>query len=356
MEKFQKLQKIKGCFQEKALQQSRGRREKENNLLASSALINEIDPFALDVQKIINSKSFRRLNGKTQVFAFPENVLIRNRLIHTLEVKSIAETIATILGLNVSLVGAIAAGHDLGHTPFGHLGERFIQKNYDESFRHEIFGLTVAEKIERKGLGLNLLFETLEGITYHSRGTGEANITNNIPMEYNVVMLADKIAYLFSDINDTSRLKRFTKKIPKELYFLGENQRERVDNCITSLCLESAQEGSLSFKKSTQSQAFKSLRYWMIKNFYLVMDEEKERVLLWDKVLKTAMFLENILGISKKQIPVILASMTDQEVNILASIDYQSTIDDIKKIERMGFHEIIPYCPKTLFTKEKILW
>ena len=84
------------------------------------------------IQKIINSKSFRRLNGKTQVFTFPENVLIRNRLIHTLEVKSIAETIATILGLNISLVGAIAAGHDLGHTPFGHLGERFIQKNYDE--------------------------------------------------------------------------------------------------------------------------------------------------------------------------------------------------------------------------------
>lgn len=355
MEKFQKLQKIKGCFQKQALQQSRGRRKKENNLLASSALIDEIDPFALDIQKIINSKSFRRLNGKTQVFAFPENVLIRNRLIHTLEVKSIAETIATILGLNISLVGAIAAGHDLGHTPFGHLGERFIQKNYDESFRHEIFGLTVAEKIERKGLGLNLSFETLEGITYHSRGTGETNIINYIPMEYNVVMLADKIAYLFSDINDAKRLKRLTK-IPKELYFLGENQREQVSACITSLCLESAQEGFLSFEKSTQSQAFKFLRDWMMKNFYTTMDEEKERGTLWNKISSTAKFLEENLGIYKWQIPVILATMTDKEVELVASINYGATIEDIKKIETMGFYETIPYCPKTLFTKEKILW
>ncbi|HOZ53386.1 MAG TPA: HD domain-containing protein [bacterium] len=355
MEKFQKLKKIKGCFSEQALKKSRGRRKKENSLLASNALMDEINPFALDIQKIINSKSFRRLNGKTQVFASPENVLIRNRLIHTLEVKSIAETIATILGLNASLVGAIAAGHDLGHTPFGHLGERFIQKNYDESFHHQIFGLTVAEKIERKGLGLNLSFETLEGITYHSKGIGETNIITNIPMEYNVVMLADKIAYLFSDINDARRLGRL-KKIPKELYFLGDNQREQVDNCITSLCLESAQEEFLSFEKSIQSQAFKFLRDWMMKNFYTTMDEEKERGILWNKLLSSVKFLKEILDIPRWQIPVVLATMTDQEVNLVASINHEATIEEIKKINKLGFYETIPYCPKTLFTKEQILW
>lgn len=355
MEKFQKLQKIKGCFKELALEKSRGRKNKENVFLATNHLMDEINPFILDIQKIINSKSFRRLNGKTQVFTFPENVLIRNRLIHTLEVKSIAETIATILGLNISLVGAIAAGHDLGHTPFGHLGERFIQKNYDESFRHEIFGLTVTEKIERKGLGLNLSFETLEGITYHSRGVKDINIIIDIPMEYNVVMLADKIAYLFSDINDAKRLGKL-KNIPKELYFLGENQREQINNCIISLCLESAQEGSISFKKSNQSQAFKFLRDWMIKNFYLVMDEGKERKILWEKVKKTTNFLEEILGICKNQVPIILATMTDQEVDLVASINHEATIEDIEKIGETEFYKSIPYCPKNLFTKEQILW
>jgi dGTPase len=354
MEKFQKLKKIQGCFSKQAFKKSQGRKNNEQESM--NGIMDQIDPFALDIQKIINSKSFRRLNGKTQVFAFPKNVLIRNRLVHSLEVKSIAETIATILGLNVSLTGAIAIGHDLGHTPFGHLGERFIQRNYDENFRHEIFGLTVAEKIERQGQGLNLCFETLEGITYHSRGIGDTNIITNIPMEYNVVMLADKIAYLFSDINDANRLKKLEKKIPKEIYFLGENQRERVNNCIISLCLESSQEGFLSFEKSNQSQAFKFLRDWMIKNLYLVLDEEKERILLWDKVDRTTIFLENVLGIKKNQIPIILATMIDQEVEVISSINHQSTIEDIKKIEEMGFYESIPYCPKNLFTKEQILW
>lgn len=356
MKESAEIEEIKGCLRDMAFKNSdtKGRNKPEEDEITK--MLDKIDPYAVDIQKIKNSKSFRRLNGKTQVFAFPENVLIRNRLTHTLEVESIAETIATILGLNVNLVRAISLAHDLGHTPFGHLGERFLQKNFDPKFHHKFFGVTVAEKIERKGEGLNLSAEVLEGIIHHSRGEEKISLKENLPMEYNVVMLADKIAYLFSDINDVERLERFKEPLPEELLLLGKNQRERVDSCIMAICLESYQKRKISFSDSKESQIFNLLRDWMMQNFYKVMDEEKERGVLWEKAKSATQLLEKDLFIDPKNISSVFAIMTDDEVYQLSKInDNHTKIGDFKKISKMGFYETLSCCPELNFNYGRLL-
>ena len=293
---MKELWQILNCFSSQAFDsnKSKGRKNQEKEEMIVFETID--DPFWIDEQKIIQSKSFRRLAGKTQVFPLSSNSMVRNRLIHSLEVKSIAETIAKILGLNVSLVRAIATGHDTGHTPFGHLGERAISKISGQEFRHEIFGPILLEQIERKGKGLNLCHETLEGIRHHSRGGGNLAINKKIPLEYSVVMLADKIAYTFSDINDSLRFQRFQKnELPESIKKLGKNQREQVSSCITSLCLESASKGYLSFSDSETAKNFKDLRDWMYQKVYLVLDDEPERLGLFDKIISTHKFIEESL-------------------------------------------------------------
>ncbi len=304
------------------------------------------DPFWIDEQKILNSKSLRRLNEKTQVFPSSSNVLTRNRLIHSLEVKSIAEIISEILGLNTSLVKAIALAHDVGHAPFGHLGEDFLSSLSKKGFRHEKFGPFLLEKIERKGQGLNLSFETLEGIKHHSRGEKKITINNSIPLEYTVVMLADKFAYTFSDINDCLRVKRLKKeRLPKNLSLLGENQREWLSSCIEALCFESAEKGKISFNESNQSRVFKSVRQWMIDNVYLAMNEEEERQENIQHLKRAYAFLEGNL-FPCYDIIKILAIMTDREVILLSSIFENPTIADMKKVQLCGFWESIEYCKK----------
>ena len=148
------------------------------------------DHFWIDVQKILNSKSFRRLEGKTQVWPLAENPLVRNRLIHTMEVYFTAITIARILGLNEELTGAIALAHDLGHTPFGYLGERILSKialeKFDDpiGFKHARFSVIVAQEIERNGQGLNLMPIICDGVEYHSRGAGTMTTLENVPQEF----------------------------------------------------------------------------------------------------------------------------------------------------------------------------
>ncbi len=156
-------------------------------------------PYQRDRDRIIHCKSFRRLKHKTQVFLSPEGDHYRTRLTHTLEVAQIARTIARALMLNEDLTEAIALGHDLGHTPFGHAGERSLNELYPGGFRHFEQSVRVVERLEKGGRGLNLTWEVRNGILCHTRGTQAETL------EGRVVRLADRIAYLNHDIEDAER-------------------------------------------------------------------------------------------------------------------------------------------------------
>ena len=354
MRKKNELLEIQGCFKDRALKKSRGRKKQEKiDKREIFSVIEEEDPFFVDIQKIVNCKSFKRLAGKTQVFSFPQDNLIRNRLTHTLEVRSISETISRILGLNTNLTGAIALGHDIGHTPFGHLGEKFIKKELDPNFCHENFALFVAEKIENDGAGLNLSYEVLEGITYHSNGL---NINRRVPMEYNVVMLADKFAYLFSDIEDASKLCKIRGKIPKELNYLGESREERVNSCIMALCLESSKAGTMSFKTSIEAQIFKNIREWMFERLYSSLDRSRERKKLRSICRDAFTAMELFLDTDPQKIASIFAIMTDEEVRRVSLIEKEGTIGDINLFSKMEFLKMAAYCDNKGCNGNNILW
>jgi dGTPase len=160
-------------------------------------------PYLIDAQhKILPSKAIRRLDSKTQVLTGILNKHVRTRLSHTYEVISFAVLAARILGLNENLCYAIALSHDIGHPPLGHNTEKFISTISGKTFRHEIFAVVIAQKIERKGNGLNLTYQVLEGILNHSRGSDSLFLPEKSTPEANLAMYADKIAYIFADINN----------------------------------------------------------------------------------------------------------------------------------------------------------
>ncbi len=188
-------------------------------------------PFMRDRDRIIHSKSFRRLMHKTQCFLSPEGDHYRTRLTHTLEVSQIGRTIARALRLNEDLTEAIALGHDLGHTPFGHAGERELDKLCPEGFKHNEQSLRVVEVIERDGKGLNLTKEVRDGIVCH---TGD---TNAITPEGNIIKIADRIAYINHDIDDAIRAGVLSSSdIPFGLCaVLGESHSARIDTMVKSV-------------------------------------------------------------------------------------------------------------------------
>ena len=155
--------------------------------------------FQRDIDRITHSKSFRRLKHKTQVFLHPEGDHYRTRLTHTLEVSRLARTIARALELNEDLTEAIALGHDLGHTPFGHAGERALRDIYSEGFNHYEQSLRVVDRIEKNGEGLNLCYETRMGILNHTHGAPDDT------MEATVVRISDRVAYINHDLDDAIR-------------------------------------------------------------------------------------------------------------------------------------------------------
>lgn len=272
------------------------------------------DQFAHDaLLKIIPSKAFRRLSSKTQVLTGNKNAYVRDRLSHTHEVANNSNTIARILGLNENLCYAIALGHDIGHVPFGHAGERFISNIIGKEFRHEVFGVVVAQQIERRGKGLNLTWQVLQGILNHSRGKESIERTENIFEEANVVMYADK-TYIWADINDIfERTKTLDYRdfpdIKKLADIFGENHRERTATYIESLCRESAQKGYVSFQKSKKAKTFFELKNLMYKVYNLVNLQNSNEIL--ERVYGFLSKTELIEGID----PVlVLALMTDDDV------------------------------------------
>ena len=184
--------------------------------------------FQRDRDRIIHSQSFRRLKHKTQVFLAPSGDHYRTRLTHTLEVAQIARTIARALSLNEDLTEAIALGHDLGHTPFGHAGERALNEKSPFGFKHYEQSVRVVEKIEKNGEGLNLSDEVKNGILCHTRG--EEAYT----LEGQIIRIADKIAYINHDIDDAQRAGVLSEEdIPLELRLkLGMSKSDRINNMV----------------------------------------------------------------------------------------------------------------------------
>ena len=205
--------------------------------------------FQRDRDRIIHSKSFRRLKHKTQVFLAPFGDHFRTRLTHTLEVSQIARTIAKALRLNEDLTEAIALGHDLGHTPFGHAGEETLAGLLPGGFTHYEQSLRVVEKLEYEGKGLNLTVEVREGIGMHSKGRGEIleNDLEDMPstLEGQIVRVSDVIAYVNHDIDDALRAGVIKEKdIPQNLVrILGRWHASRIDRMVVDVVTSSLQAG-----------------------------------------------------------------------------------------------------------------
>jgi len=197
--------------------------------------------FQRDIDRITHSKSFRRLKHKTQVFLQPEGDHYRTRLTHTLEVTRLARTAARALCLNEDLAEAIALGHDLGHTPFGHAGERALRDVHPGGFHHYEQSLRVIDSIEKDGEGLNLCYETRMGILNHTHGSPEDS------REATLVRFADRIAYINHDLDDALRAGLLTlEDVPSEIReALGDSNSQRINAIISDLILNS-REGEVS--------------------------------------------------------------------------------------------------------------
>ena len=219
--------------------------------------------FQRDRDRILHCKAFRRLKHKTQVFLAPEGDHYRTRLTHTLEVSQIARTIAKCLRLNETLTEAIALGHDLGHTPFGHAGERVLNGLCPGGFKHSIQSVRTVEFLEKRGNGLNLTLEVRDGIQNHG--------THSTPRTYEgaVVRLADKIAYINHDIDDSIRAGIFREEyIPAAFTAaLGHSVRDRLNCMIRDVIETSLNEDRVSMSEE-RFRVMMQLRAWLFQHVY----------------------------------------------------------------------------------------
>ncbi|MCX8116530.1 MAG: deoxyguanosinetriphosphate triphosphohydrolase [Desulfobacterota bacterium] len=231
--------------------------------------------FQHDRDRIIHSKSFRRLKHKTQVFLAPTGDHYRTRLTHTLEVSQIARTISKALRLNEDLTEAIALGHDLGHTPFGHAGEETLNEILQGGFSHAEQSLRIVDLLEKDGKGLNLTFEVRDGILKHSKGKGEILCEDQASMastlEGQVVRLADMIAYINHDIDDAIRGGVISlEDLPEPcLRRLGRTHSERINTMVQDIVRESLRVGGgrLSISEEVHS-AMWDLREFLWERVY----------------------------------------------------------------------------------------
>jgi len=244
------------------------------------------DPYRTDFQRdrdrIIHSKAFRRLSHKTQVFIAPEGDHFRTRLTHTLEVAQIARAIARTLRLNEDLTEAIALGHDLGHTPFGHAGEtalsealESIQEGYDnvpQHYHHARQALRIVDTLENDGAGLNLTFETRDGILGHSGAHYPSTL------EGQIVRIADRIAYINHDIDDALRAHLLHEdNLPEEFCrILGHTSGERINTLITDLVTQSEGQNRILMTPAVKA-AMDGLRAFMFAHVYLPDRETPEQ-------------------------------------------------------------------------------
>ena len=236
--------------------ESRGREREEEECQIRTC-------FQRDTDRIVYSKAFRRLKHKTQVFLQPEGDHYRTRMTHTLEVSRIARTIARGLALNEDLTEAIALGHDLGHTPFGHAGERLLDSIMPGGFAHYQQSLRVVDRLEKNGEGLNLTWEVRNGILCHAKGEPAATL------EGQIVKLADHIAYINHDIEDALRGGvMFPMDIPLEISrVLGFSLTERINTLVMDAIQASADQDRIC-QSPEVGEAMQSLKEFMFANVY----------------------------------------------------------------------------------------
>ncbi|MEX1140739.1 MAG: deoxyguanosinetriphosphate triphosphohydrolase [Thermoleophilaceae bacterium] len=237
---------------------------------------NHRTPFQRDRDRIVHCKAFRRLKHKTQVFIAPEGDHYRTRLTHTLEACGIARNVARALGLNEDLTEAIGLGHDLGHPPFGHIGEHVlddcVQQRYGVRFRHNEHSLRVVERLERDGRGLNLTEQVRDGILNHT-GSGAA-----ATLEGRIVRVVDRIAYINHDIDDALRAGVIERAdLPQaEIAALGETGSERIETLVVDLLERSSASGDV-VQGDDVGGAMLRLRKFMFDRVYLGADAQRER-------------------------------------------------------------------------------
>lgn len=219
--------------------------------------------FQRDRDRIVHCKSFRRLKHKTQVFISPKGDHYRTRLTHTLEVAQISRTVARALRLNEDLTEAIALGHDLGHTPFGHAGESALNSLCPDGFKHYLQSVRLVSYLEKDGKGLNLTQEVIDGIRCHTKGK-EA-----FTAEGRIVRICDKVAYINHDIEDALRAGVIEfSDIPEEfIETFGERFSQRVDSMVTSI-VESSKSGNISMGDETE-KIFVKMHDFMYASVYL---------------------------------------------------------------------------------------
>ena len=249
---------------------SRGRMVEEEEVPTDIRLA-----FQKDRDRITHSKTFRRLKHKTQVFLAPTGDHYRTRLTHVLEVSQIARTVSAALCLNDALTEAIALGHDLGHTPFGHAGEATLNELHPGGFRHYVHSLRVVDRLENNRRGLNLTFEVRNGILHHSKGKGDVIPENRSglakTLEGQVVRLADIIAYLNHDLDDAIRAGILEDcSLPVSITkVVGDRHSTRIGNMVRDLIVETLQANDGSLHVSPEMlEAINTLRSFLYDNVY----------------------------------------------------------------------------------------
>ena len=277
--------------------------------------------FQRDRDRILHCKAFRRLKQKTQVFLLPNGDHYRTRLTHTLEVSQNARTIAKALRLNEDLTEAIALGHDLGHTPFGHAGERALNEVNPFGFSHNIQSVRIVERLEKGGRGLNLTWEAVDGILNH-KSSGRPKT-----LEGQIIRLSDKIAYLNHDIDDAIRGGILNEKdIPERFHqILGDTTRKRLNTLIHDVVTNSMDRPEISMSDEVEG-AMRDLRAFMFERVYLnpiAKREEKKAIhmikdLYWfymenlDEIPKEYQNMQGETGVNKEQMVCdYIAGMTD---------------------------------------------
>ena len=282
--------------------------------------------FQRDVDRITHSKAFRRLKHKTQVFLQPEGDHYRTRLTHTLEVTRLARTVARALRLNEDLAEAIAMGHDLGHTPFGHAGERALNSIYEGGFKHYEQSLRVVDLLERDGRGLNLCWETRMGILNHTHGAPDDT------REATTVRLCDRIAYINHDLDDSIRAGILTAEdVPQRIReACGERNSERINAFLTDL-IQNSSEGELKMSPAMQ-ETFQFFHSFMYSDIYTnpVAKSEESKV-------------EGILGrlfdyytARPEALPEDFQPIVEREGRDRAACDYISGMTDGYAMEKYG--------------------
>jgi dGTPase len=233
-------------------------------------------PFQRDRDRIVHTKAFRRLKHKTQVFVAPEGDHYRTRLTHTLEVTQVSRTVARALRLNEDLVEAIGLGHDLGHPPFGHIGEAALddclQQRFGRRFKHHEHSLRVVERLERDGEGLNLTEPVRDGILGHS---GRASMPRTL--EGRIVRLLDRVAYINHDIDDALRAGVLDEAdLPREpIAVLGETGAQRIDALVHDVVEQSERAGDI-VQSAEAGEAMSTLRDFMFAHVYLAEAARRE--------------------------------------------------------------------------------